>query len=104
VQNRDRTALEESLTSASLARRQLPGRALKSEDMAYLRVLIADRPGSLAHVTMTASEMLINIYDIEIAHAIEGNRGTLLLAVDVQQADRFMEALRAADFGVVRET
>jgi hydrogenase maturation factor len=53
---------------------------------------------------MTASEMLINIYDIEIAHAIEGNRGTLLLAVDVQQADRFMEALRAADFGVVRET
>jgi hypothetical protein len=72
--------------------------------MAYLRVLIADRPGSLAHVTMTASEMLINIYDIEIAHAIEGNRGTLLLAVDVQQADRFMEALRAADFGVVRET
>lgn len=103
VQTRDRAALEKSLTSASTARRQLPGRALKSEDMAYLRVLIADRPGSLAHVTMTASEMLVNIYDIEIAHAIEGNKGTLLLAVDAQQAERFMEALRAANFGVVRE-
>jgi len=104
VQTHDRGALEASLTSASMARRQLPGRALKSEEMAYLRVLIADRPGSLAHVTMTASEMLVNIYDIEIAHAIEGNKGTLLLAVDVEQASRFMDALRAADFEVVRET
>jgi prephenate dehydrogenase len=103
LQTRDRDALEESLTSASLARRQLPGRALSSDDMAYLRVMVADRPGSLAQVTMTASEMLVNIYDIEIAHAIEGNKGTLLLAVDEQQAQRFMEALASQDFGVVRE-
>ena len=40
---------------------------------------------------------------IEIAHAVEGNRGTLLLAVDAAQAERYMEALRAIDFGVVRE-
>ena len=104
LESHDRASLEESLTSAAVARRQLPGRALNSDDMAYLRVLIADRPGSLARVTMTASEMLVNIYDIEIAHAIEGNKGTLLLAVDAKQADRFMEALRAEDFGVVRET
>jgi prephenate dehydrogenase len=103
LEDRDRPALEDSLTSAAVARRQLPGRALNSDDMAYLRVLVADRPGSLARVTMTASEMLVNIYDIEIAHAIEGNKGTLLLAVDEQQAERFMDALRAADFGVVRE-
>ena len=103
LEDRDRDALEASLTSASLARRQLPGRALKSEEMAYLRVLIADRPGSLATVTMTASEMLVNIYDIEIAHAIEGDRGTLLLAVDATQAERFMDALRAEEFDVVRE-
>ena len=103
LESRDRPTLEASLTSASLARRQLPGRALSSEDMAYLRVLIADRPGSLARVTMTASEMLVNIYDIEIAHSLEGNRGTLLLAVDAQQAERFMAALRDEDFDVVRE-
>lgn len=103
LETRDRSSLLESLQRAAQARRQLPGRALSSEDMAYLRVLIADRPGSLARVTMTASEMLVNIYDIEIAHAIEGNRGTLLLAVDAQEADRFMAALRGQDFGVVRE-
>jgi prephenate dehydrogenase len=103
LEDRDRPALEDSLNSAAVARRQLPGRALNSDEMAYLRVLVADRPGSLARVTMTASEMLVNIYDIEIAHAIEGNKGTLLLAVDEQQAERFMDALRAADFGVVRE-
>ena len=39
----------------------------------------------------------------EIAHAVEGNQGALLLAVDVDQAERFMHALRDADFGVVRE-
>ncbi len=103
LEARNRPSLEASLTSAALARRQLPGRALNSEDMAYLRVLLADTPGSLARVTTTASDMLVNIYDIEIAHAIEGNKGTLLLAVDAQQAERFMQALRAADFGVVRE-
>jgi prephenate dehydrogenase len=103
LERRDRPALETSLTSAAVARRQLPGRALDSDNMAYLRVMVADRPGSLAHVTMTASEMLVNIYDIEIAHAIEGNKGTLLLAVDERQAERFMDALRAGDFDVVRE-
>ena len=103
LEERDRPTLVAALQRAAQARRQLPGRALSSEDMAYLRVLIADRPGSLAQVTMTASEMLVNIYDIEIAHAIEGNRGTLLLAVDAQEAERFMAALRGQDFGVVRE-
>ena len=101
--SRDQSALYASLQSAAQARRQLPGRALSSEDMAYLRVLIADRPGSLAQVTMTASEALVNIYDIEIAHAIEGDRGTLLLAVDTREVERFMAALREQDFEVVRE-
>jgi len=101
--NRDRDVLERSLSSASTARRQLPGRALNSDHLAYLRVLISDQPGSLARVTTTASDLLVNIYDIEIAHAVEGNQGALLLAVDVDQAERFMHALRDADFGVVRE-
>ncbi|MDH2902565.1 MAG: prephenate dehydrogenase/arogenate dehydrogenase family protein [Actinomycetota bacterium] len=103
LDSRDRESLEASLARAALARRQLPGRALSSENMAYLRVLIADRPGSLARVTMTASEMLVNIYDIEIAHSVEGTRGTLLLAVDALQATRFMSALQDQDFDVVRE-
>ena len=103
VETRDRSTLTASLTSASLARRQLPGRALSSDEMTYLRVLIADRPGSLARVTTTASDMLVNIFDIEIAHSLEGDRGTLLLAVDSRDAQRFINALRDEDFDVVRE-
>ena len=52
---------------------------------------------------MAASEMLVNIYDIEIAHGIEGAGGTLLLAVDAQQADLFSRALIERGFQVGHE-
>ena len=98
-----RDVLEESLASASVARRRLPGRALSSEHLTYLRVAVSDEPGVLANVTRAASELLVNIYDIEIAHGIEGVAGTLLLAVDGAQADLFSEALGALGFNVARE-
>jgi predicted amino acid-binding ACT domain protein len=81
----------------------LPGRALDSDNLAYLRVAVSDQPGVLAAVTRTASELLVNIFDIEIAHGIEGSSGTLLLAVDAQQAAPFSEALRARGFQVGHE-
>ena len=99
----ERELIEESLQTASEARRQLPGRALSSENLAYLRVEISDQPGSLAMVTRAASELLINIYDIEISHGIEGVAGTLLLAIDALQADDLSSALRDLTFTVARE-
>ena len=98
-----RKDVEESLHSAALARRQLPGRALSADSLAYLRVGVSDQPGVLAAVTMAASELLVNIYDIEIAHGIEGNGGTLLLAVAAHQANTFRDALRALGFAVASE-
>jgi prephenate dehydrogenase len=98
-----RDVLEESLTTAAEARRQLPGRALSSEKLSYLRVGVADRPGVLAAVTRAASELLVNIYDIEIAHGIEGVGGTLLLAIDSDQVTMFIDALDALGFAVARE-
>ena len=99
----DRAQIEAGLLSASIARRQLPGRALRSDDLTYLRIPMPDRPGVLAAITMVASEMLVNIYDIEIAHGIEGTAGTLLLAVDREQVDAFEKALEEESFVVVRE-
>ncbi len=98
-----RDVLEESLTNAADARRRLPGRALSSENLAYLRVRVSDQPGVLAAVTRAASELLVNIYDIEIAHGIEGVGGTLLLAVDSAQVATFYEALVELGFQVVKE-
>jgi prephenate dehydrogenase len=98
-----RDVILDSLLSAASARRQLPGRALSSDDLAYLRVKVSDEPGVLAKVTMAASELLVNIYDIEIAHGIEGVGGTLLLAIDAQQTKLFGDALTGLGFQVVRE-
>jgi len=99
----DHEAVASDLRSAASARRQLPGRALNSENLAYLRVAVSDQPGVLAAVTMAASEMLVNIYDIEIAHGIEGSGGTLLLAIDARQAELFSATLLEMGFQVGHE-
>jgi prephenate dehydrogenase len=99
----DHVAIASDLAQAASARRQLPGRALSSENLAYLRVAVSDQPGVLAAVTMAASEMLVNIYDIEIAHGIEGSSGTLLLAIDARLADTFSLVLAERGFQVGRE-
>jgi len=99
----DHETVADDLRRASAARRQLPGRALDSDNLAYLRVAVSDQPGVLAAVTTAASEMLVNIYDIEIAHGIEGKSGTLLLAVDARQAEPFSELLVARGYQVGHE-
>ncbi len=98
-----RDVILESLLSAASARRRLPGRALSTEDLAYLRVRVSDEPGVLARVTRSASDLAVNIYDIEIAHGIEGTGGTLLLAVDTQQSSMFADALSTLGFQVTIE-
>lgn len=103
INAQDRAAITQDLVSAATARRQLPGRALHSERLSYLRVAVSDQPGVLATVTRTASELLVNIYDIEIAHGIEGKSGTLLLAVDALQADQLSTVLRERGFTVGHE-
>ena len=45
----------------------------------------------------------IYIFDIEIAHGIEGAGGTLLLAVDARQAASFSDALRTKGYQVGQE-
>ncbi|HEY7931230.1 MAG TPA: prephenate dehydrogenase/arogenate dehydrogenase family protein [Acidimicrobiales bacterium] len=100
VERGDRESLTKSLRDAAQARRQLPGRALDASHLTYLRVGVSDQPGVLSRVTTAASEMLVNIYDIEIAHGIEGTSGTLLLAVDGVQGELFASALREMGFSV----
>jgi len=103
LESEGRDVIGEDLRTASVARRQLPGRALSSENLAFLRVRVSDQPGALAAVTVAASETLVNIYDIEIAHSIEGSGGVLLLAVDAQQVDAFLTELTGRGFQAVRE-
>lgn len=99
----DRDGLLEDLRRASRARRDLPGRGVHSAGLSYLRVPVPDRPGVLAQVTTTASDLNVNIYDIEIAHSVEGQPGVLLLAVESEQCSLFVQALEGHGFKVATE-
>jgi len=89
----DRSGLLRILEAARTARTNLPARVVRPEDLAELRVPVADRPGVLAEVTTLAGELSVNIADLEIAHSAEGERGVLLLVVDSADADRLRGAL-----------
>ena len=57
-----------------------------------------DRPGVLAEVTTLLGEMAINIYDLEIAHSAEGDRGVLVLVVDDAATPEVRDALHRRDY------
>jgi prephenate dehydrogenase len=89
----DRTALLAVLEEASTARRALPARASRPNELSELRMPVPDREGVLAEITAVAGGLGINIYDIEIAHSAEGPRGVLMLLVARGEAERLRRAV-----------
>ena len=89
----DRDALVALLERARHARRNLPARAPRPEEVVEVRVPVPDRPGVLAEVTTALGELGVNVRDLEIAHSVEGDRGVLVLVVDAQAAPRARAAL-----------
>jgi prephenate dehydrogenase len=88
-----RDELLASLEHAQQARRNLPGRVVHPDELAEVRIPVPDRDGVIAEVATLASELTINIADIEVAHSTEGDRGVLILLVDVNLADAFRQGL-----------
>ncbi|MCB1030839.1 MAG: prephenate dehydrogenase/arogenate dehydrogenase family protein [Acidimicrobiales bacterium] len=78
----DRNGLLASLETAQEARRNLPSSAVQPEGLAEARIPILDRPGAIAEVSTLAAELGVNIFDLEIAHSSEGDRGVLILVID----------------------
>lgn len=99
VSTADRAELLSLLETARTARANLPSRvAARPEELAELRVPVPDRPGVLAEVTTLASELGVNVADLEIAHSAEGDRGVLILLVDAVDADVLRGGLVARGF------
>jgi prephenate dehydrogenase len=94
----DRPTLVRALEKARAARVSLPSRAPQPEDVVELRVPVPDRAGVLAEVTTLLGELSVNIYDLEIAHSAEGDRGVLLLVIDDKLADLARGALLARGY------
>ncbi len=94
----DRAALISILERAREARRNLPTRLARPEDLVEVRVPVPDRPGVLAEVTTLAGELGVNIEDLEIAHSAEGDRGVLVMVVDAAASDLVRGALLARGY------
>ena len=87
--------LLDRLQTAQVARRSLPAGVPPAEELAEVRVRIPDQPGELAAATTLASELSVNVYDIEVAHSAGERHGNLILVVDARRANDLTEALAA---------
>ena len=94
----DRTALLSGLERARRARANLPARFVRPDNLVEIRVPVPDRPGVLADVTTLATDLDVNILDLEIAHSSEGTRGVLILIVEDTRAERFLGGLMARGY------
>ncbi len=101
VASGDRDAILTELQSARTARRNLPTGLPVDERLVEFRVPIQDRPGALAQVLTLATELGVNVADVEIAHSLEGRSGVLVLVVS-NDADAFEEALVGHGYHVAR--
>ncbi|MEY2421298.1 MAG: prephenate dehydrogenase [Acidimicrobiaceae bacterium] len=98
VDKADREGLLNVLERAHIARRNLPARIARPDELCEVRVPVPDRAGVLADVTTLAAELDVSIADLEIAHSSEGDRGVLILLVPAERAERFHGGLVARGY------
>ncbi len=89
----NRGGLLELLEQARSARAHLPYGLDRDVSLAEVRVPVFDRPGELARITSLTTDVGVNIFDLEIAHSVEGGQGVAILVVNAEAADGLLEAL-----------
>ena len=100
VADGDRDGLLVALEEARAGRVNLPARAAAADDLVEVRIPVPDRPGVIAEVTTLAGELGVNIFDVEIAHSAEGDRGVMVVVVDARAADLLRDGLYARGYRV----
>jgi prephenate dehydrogenase len=95
VAERDHGSLLDVLDRAATARRAMSAGAPRPEELVEVRVPVQDRPGAVTDVLVLATELGLNVFDLEIAHSVEGDRGVLVVVVDAAGAHEFTVALAA---------
>lgn len=93
VASSDRERLFHQLDLARRARLNLPTTAVRAEELVEMRVPVSDEPGQIAAVTTLATQLGVNIYDIELAHSAEGPHGVMILVIESAVAEGFAAAL-----------
>ena len=90
---KDRDALLRELEQARTARVNLPTGVPDDIDLDVVRIPVLDQPGELASLTRLATEIDVNIYDLEIAHSSEGERGVVIMVVPADKSERLVGGL-----------
>ena len=98
VADRDFASLLAVLERAATSRRALSERAPRPEELVEVRIPVQDRPGAFAEIAVLATELGINIYDVEIAHSVDGDRGVLVMTVDTLSAPTLLATLTDRGF------
>ncbi len=98
VAEHDHGSLLAVLNRAAEARRALVDHTPRPEGLVEVRVPVPDRTGVLADITTLAAELGVNIFDLEIAHSVEGDRGVLVLVVDALAAPTLLTTLPARGY------
>jgi prephenate dehydrogenase len=88
----DREGLRQLLGRAREGRVNLPTGAPSLERATEVRLPVPDRPGVIAEVSTLLGGLGVNIFDLEIVHSAEGDRGVMVLIVDASAE----EVVRAA--------
>jgi len=94
----DREGMLELLTRARAARVNLPTGFGPADLMTEVAVPMPDRPGEIATIATLASELDVNIFDLEITHSGEGRRGVMMMVVAREQCERLMGGLIARGY------
>ncbi len=98
VDEGDQDRLMAHLSAARLARRNLPTAAPIPEKVTEIRIPVRDQQGEIAAIATLASDLDVNIYDLEIAHSTEGPRGVVVILVDTAMAERITGGLMATGY------
>lgn len=94
----DSASLLDRLSVARAVRANLPGRVKELTDVLEIRIPIPDRPGAAAEIFTLAAELGVNTANFEVSHSVEGDRGILVMVVDVASSDVFRGGLLARGF------
>ncbi|NNE95307.1 MAG: prephenate dehydrogenase/arogenate dehydrogenase family protein [Acidimicrobiales bacterium] len=87
-----------TLERARIARINLPTGITPSDRLVEFAIPIPDRPGEIAAIATLATELDVNIHDIELTHSGEGRRGVMLLFTDESARDLLVGGLIAKGY------
>ena len=98
VAHGDRETLHERLEAARRARMNLPIKAGPIENLVEVRIPIPDRPGAAAEVFALSGDLGVNIFDFEVVHSVEGDKGIMVTVVRNEHVEIFRGGLIARGF------